>query len=160
MKKKKQATTVSNESSLVIFTNLMILLLAFFIVLVNLATTEEHKKHAALNSLFGSFGFHSGGLSAIGTKEGMDITMPDSPIYKEDIKVEALQNIAASNGLSSDVEIRRAPEKIVLTLGDRILFKKGSFTISRKSMKFLKEISEFLKDGQGLIEIRGYTDKT
>ena len=160
MKKKKQDTAVNNESSLVVFTNLMILLLAFFIVLVNLSTTEEHKKQAALNSLFGSFGFHSGGLSPVGSSEGMDITMPDAPIFKDDIKVETLQNIAAANGLSSDVEIRRAPEKIVLTLGDRILFKKGSFTISRKSMKFLKEISEFLKDGQGLIEIRGYTDKT
>ena len=159
MKKKKQDSATGNESSIVIFTNLMILLLAFFIVLVNLASTDQQKKHAALNSLFGSFGFHTGGLSAIGTQDGMDITMPDSPIYKEEIKVETLQNIAAANGLSSDIEIRRTPEKIVLTLGDRILFAKGSTAIPRESTKFLMEISKFLKDSEGLIEIRGYADK-
>ncbi len=159
MRKKKEEDATRTDSSVIIFTNLMILLLAFFIALVNLATTDQHKKMVALNSLFGSFGFHSGGMSAIGIRDGMDITMPDSPIYKEDIYVETLQNIATANGLSSDVEVSRVPEKIVLTLGDRVLFTKGSSTIPQESIKFLTEIATFLKDSEGIIEIRGYADE-
>lgn len=159
MKKKESEGAVKNNSSIIIFTNLMILLLAFFIVLVNLATTDNNKKHAALNSLFGSFGFHAGGMSPIGTSESKDITMPDSPMQKEDLYVETLQNIASVNGLGSEVEIRKEPEKVVLTLGDRILFAKGSSVIPGESTKFLMEVSRFLQDSEGLIELRGYADK-
>lgn len=158
-KKEKQESTVQNNSSVVIFTNLMILLLAFFIVLVNLATTDKNKKHAALNSLFGSFGFHAGGMSPIGASESKDITMPDAPIHEADLYVETLQNIASANGLGSEVEIRKEPEKVVLTLGNRIMFAKGSSVIPGGSTKFLMEISKFLKEGEGLIELRGYADK-
>jgi chemotaxis protein MotB len=159
MKRKKAEKAVKNDSSMVIFTNLMILLLAFFIVLVNLASTDQQKKHAALNSLFGSFGFHSGGLSAIGTSDSKDITVPDSPMNKEDVYAETLQDIALANGLDSDVEIRREPDRTVISFGDRIMFAKGSSVIPRESKKFLMEISKFLKEREGLIELRGYAEK-
>jgi chemotaxis protein MotB len=159
MKKKIEEQPAQSDSSTVIFTNLMILLLAFFIVLVTLASTDQRKKMAALNSLFGSFGLQAGGQSAIGDNNSMDITMPDSPINKEDVYIETLQNIASANGLRSDVEIRATPNKIVITLGERILFTKGHSTIPRENDEFLLEISKFLMDSKGLIELRGYADE-
>ncbi|MFC1534239.1 flagellar motor protein MotB [Thermodesulfobacteriota bacterium] len=141
------------------FTNLMILLLAFFIVLVNLAIIDQKRRRVALNSLFGSFGFHPGGRSAIGESSGSDITMADSPMVKGKIELEQLQNIAIANGLESEVDVKREPEKIVITLSDRVLFDKGSSVLPEKSTSFLSDLSYLLKESSGLIELRGYADQ-
>lgn len=144
---------------MITFTNLMILLLAFFIVLVNMSVTDQQKKRLALNSLLGSFGLLPGGQSPIGENSGSDITMPDAPLAKLNIDIERLQNIASTNGLDSDVDINREPEKIILSLNNSILFKKGGYKITGKSADYLMKISKILKEGPGLIELRGFVDQ-
>lgn len=160
IKKKKVTKEVDSNAWITTFTNLMILLLAFFIVLVNLAVVDNRKKQLALNSLFGSFGFHMGGQSPIGTSTGSDITMADSPMVEGEVNLEQLQNIAFANGLGSDVMISKEPEKTVIILSNKVLFNKGSYEIPHDGIRFLSDLSKFLKDGTGLIELRGYVDQT
>jgi chemotaxis protein MotB len=160
IKKKKKADEMDSNTWITTFTNLMILLLAFFIVLVNLGVVDKQKKQMALNSLFGSFGFHMGGQSAIGNDTDSDITMADSPMVKGEINIEQLQNIAISNGLESDVMISKEPEKTVIILNNRVLFEKGSYKIPEDGIQFLSDLSLFFKDGAGLIELRGYVDQS
>jgi len=109
---KKIEENINTSAWLVLFTNLMILLLAFFIVLVAMGNVDSKKKRLALNSLFGSFGFHPGGRSAIGKSSGTDITIAGPPLSKQDIDLEQLRNIAIANGFGSDAEIKMEIEKI------------------------------------------------
>ncbi len=160
MKKRKNAEESQISSGwMVTFTNLMILLLAFFIVLVNMSVPDSEKKRVALNSLLGSFGLLPGGQSPIGAESGADLTMPDAPLTKIDLDLEQLQNITFANGLDSDVNISREGEKIILSLNDRIFFEKGDHSLTGKSAEFLMEIGKIIKEGPGLIELRGYSDK-
>lgn len=159
MKKKKQESKLKSNAWITTFTNLMILLLAFFIVLVTLSTADQQRRRLGLNSLFGSFGFKTGGQAVIGSDAGGDITMGEAPIMEEEVELKKLQNVVFSNGLESDVEIRKEAEKMIITLGKRVLFAKGSSRVPQDSIKFLSDLSEILKDGPGLIELRGYADK-
>ncbi|MBW1912395.1 MAG: OmpA family protein [Deltaproteobacteria bacterium] len=142
------------------FTNLMILLLAFFIILVTMSVADKKKKHVAMNSVLGSFGFKPGGQAVIGSNSGSDITMGEAPIEQEDVDLEQLQNITFASGLESDVRIRREVGRIIITLSNRVLFDKGSSKIPQEGVRFLSDLSGVLKEGPGLIELRGYADYT
>jgi len=50
-------------------------------------------------------------------------------------------------------------QKIVITLSDRVLFDYGSSKIPQNRTEFLLDLSVVLKEGPGLIELRGYTDE-
>lgn len=158
---KRKNTEESNNSNgwMVTFTNLMILLLAFFIVLVNMSVPDNQKKRVALNSLLGSFGLLPGGQSPIGKDSGSDITMPDAPLTKLTLDLEQLQNIASTNGLDTDVNVSMEADKIVLSINNRILFEKNEHNITDRSADYLLGISKILREGPGLIELRGYVDK-
>jgi chemotaxis protein MotB len=158
LKREKKEAGGGTNTWMTTFTNLIILLLAFFIILVNMAVIDKGKRTLALNSLFGSFGIHPGGQDAIGKSTVSDVSMWDAPMVKEDIDMEKLQNIAVGNELQSDVEIRKEPEKIVIALSDQVLFDKGSSKITQDSMRFLSDLSDMLREGPGLIELRGYAD--
>ena len=140
------------------FTNLMILLLAFFIVLVTLGTIDQNKKQKAFASLLGSFGFKTGGQSILGSEDATDITMAGTPMVKGETAFENLNNITLANGLQSEIKIQKEAQRIIIAIDSRVLFNFRSNKIQQKSVKFLSELSDFLKNGQGLIELRGYTD--
>jgi chemotaxis protein MotB len=161
MPKRKTTSEEPNTSGwMTTFTNLMILLLAFFIVLVNMGSPDPKKKQAAMGSLFGSFGIKPGGQTVIGSLDGEDITVGEKPILRSDSDYSMLQNVVLANGLGSDVMIRAEAEKIVISLENKLLFDKKSSNISEKSLKFLAELSDALKDSTGFIELKGYTDHT
>ncbi|MFH1489003.1 MAG: OmpA family protein, partial [Pseudomonadota bacterium] len=66
-------------------------------------------------------------------------------------------NIALSNGLESDVKIGQEVDKKVITISDRVLFAYRTNTISKDGVRFLTPLSRILKQGSGLIQLRGYT---
>jgi len=158
IKRRKKESEINANAWMVTFTNLVILLLAFFIVLVNMASRDQTKVRKALNSLFGSFGLKEGGQSPIGPKSGSDITVGDAPMIKEEIDFSRLQNIAITNGIVSDMGIQRETEKIIIILGNKVLFEKGGSKIPKASFEFLNELSIVLKEAPGLVELRGYAD--
>lgn len=157
-KKRREKSEGDKNSWMVTFTNLVILLLAFFIVMVNMGVPDSTKKRQALNSLFGSFGFKPGGQAVIGSPSGTDITVSDAPMIKEDADLSKLQNIAVSNGLGSDMLLKKEAEKIVIILSNRVLFDKGSARMLEDGFGLLADLSHVLKLGPGLIELRGYAD--
>jgi chemotaxis protein MotB len=158
VKGKKAEEELNANAWMMTFTNLIILLLAFFIIMVTMSVRDERKKRLAWNSLTGSFGFKTGGLAVIGSRKGGDITINESPIMKQDLALTKLQNAAFSNGFGSDVKVTREAERIIIRFSNRVIFDRGSSTIPQKSTKFLAEMSAVLKDGPGLIELRGYAD--
>jgi chemotaxis protein MotB len=159
-KPKKSEPGINSNAWITTYTDLMTLLLTFFVLLLSLSIMDSRKQRIALNSLTGAFGFKSGAHSVIGTKEGLNITVGSAPITKEQVDFERLQNIAFKNGLEADVEIKREREKIILSLGHRVVFNHGSSEMKQDSFKFLSDLASVLRDVPGPVELRGYADQT
>jgi chemotaxis protein MotB len=140
------------------YTDLMTLLLTFFVLLLSISVIDSRRQRQALNSLVGAFGFKPGAHSVMGVEKGTNITVGAAPIAKEQADFERLRNISFKNGLESAVKIKHESERIILTLGNKIMFSQGSAAINPNYFKFLKEIAEVLKDAPGLLELRGYAD--
>jgi chemotaxis protein MotB len=132
-------------------------LLTFFVLLLSISVIERERQKVALNSLIGAFGLKPGAHSIVGKPKGVNITVGDSPMQKEDIQFEKLRNIAMKNGLESDVELSKEGEKIVLTIKNQVLFRDGSSRIDPARSQFLLDLANALKEGGSQIELRGYT---
>jgi chemotaxis protein MotB len=140
------------------YTDLMILLLTFFVLLLSLSVIDSRKQRLALNSLVGAFGFKPGANAVMGEDKGLNITAGAVPMTKEEIDFESLQNVILKNGLEFDVEIRREREKIIISLGNRVLFERDSFQIEPKKVGFLDELASVLRTVPNLVELRGYVE--
>lgn len=155
---KKEVSEQDTNAWITTFTNLIILMLAFFIVLTTMAVVDQRKRRMAMNSLLGSFGFKSGGQAVIGANTGSDITMGDAPLLEEEVELDKLRNITFANGMESNVNIKKELERIIIIFPNSVLFDKGSSKIPQRNVRFLSELSAVLKEGPGLIELRGYSD--
>jgi chemotaxis protein MotB len=140
------------------YTDLMTLLLTFFVLLLSMAVIDSRKQREALNSLVGAFGFKPGGQSPLGKERGLNITMESAPVAREQVTFELLENAAFKNGLERDVTIHREPERLVISLSDRVLFGYQSNEISSRGRQFLSELIPVLTEVPGKIELRGYAD--
>jgi chemotaxis protein MotB len=158
MAKKDEGLKADTNAWMTTYTDLCTLLLTFFVLLLSIATIDEKKRRVALNSLVGAFGFKPGAQSIIGEPEGMNITLGSAPMKKEEITFEKLQNVVVKNTLEKEVKVVKEADRIVLTLGKRLLFKEGSHEIGEKGKLFLAQLAPIFKGEEGpkLIELRGY----
>jgi len=129
----------------------------FFVLLLSISVIEKERQKIALNSLIGAFGLKPGAHAVVGKPKGVNVTVGDSPMQKEDIQFEKLRNVAMKNGLQSDVELSKEGERIVLTIKNRVLFEDGSSRIDSSRSPFLMDLANVLKEGGSQIELRGYT---
>ena len=158
--KKKFNYTLDTNAWMSTYTDLMTLLLTFFVLLLSLSTIDKKRKRLALNSLVGAFGFKPGGQSILGKPKGMNITTGSSPIVEESIQFERLRNVALKHGLESDLEMNRQLDRTVIALKNKVLFDYNSSVLLKKNTKFLSDLAAVLKEGNQLIEFRGYCDSS
>lgn len=158
--KKKINVTVDSNSWMSTYTDLMTLLLTFFVLLLSMSSRSKDKKHKALNSLVGAFGFKPGGMSVLGTPKGLDITTSSAPMVKEDIQFETLRNVALKTGLKSKLSISKQLDRTVIDLKNKVLFGENSATLKKESKAFLTDLAGILIHGPHLIELRGYVDSS
>jgi len=155
--KPKEETKTDTNAWMTTYTDLTTLLLTFFVLLLSIATIDDQNKRIALNSLVGAFGFKPGAHSIIGSAEGMNITLSTAPMKPEEITYEKLQNVVLKNTLEKDVTVRKEADRVVLTLGNRVLFQDGSSRIRDGGKAFLDELAPVLTGEEpGLVELRGY----
>ena len=155
-KSKKEEQAVDTNAWMTTYTDLMILLLTFFVLLLSMSTSTEKKRLEALNSLTGAFGFKQGGHAIIGSPKGVNITIGSSPMTKESIEFQNIQNIIAKNTMDPDVNVIREPERLVISLNNTILFDHGSSEINPARIGFLRDLGRCFKDSAHIIELRGY----
>ncbi len=158
IKKNNKREIPSTNTWMTTYTDLTTLLLTFFVLLLSIATVNEKNKRLALNSLVGAFGFKPGAQSIIGSPDGTNITLSSAPLKKEDITLEKLQNVVLKNALEEDVEVVKEADRVVLTLGNKLLFQESSSELRPGSADFLRELGRILaRDEPSLVELRGYT---
>ena len=154
-KEEKKADT---NAWMTTYTDLTTLLLTFFVLLLSIATIDDQNKRIALNSLIGAFGFKPGAHSIIGREDGMNITLGSAPLKPEDISYEKLQNVVLKNALENEVTVLKEADRIILTLGQKLLFDDGSNVIEERGKAFLGQLGPVLKHDQPrLVELRGFT---
>ncbi|MGD9162019.1 MAG: flagellar motor protein MotB [Desulfobacteraceae bacterium] len=159
-KKKKIIYTLDTNAWMSTYTDLMTLLLTFFVLLLSLSSIDKKRKRLALNSLVGAFGFKPGGQSILGKPKGVNITAVSSPLVEEDVQFERLRNVALKHGIQSDLTMNKQLERTVIVLKNKVLFKHNSSELEKESTGFLSEITEILKEGHQMIELRGYSDSS
>jgi chemotaxis protein MotB len=155
--KPKEETKADTNGWITTYTDLCTLLLTFFVLLLSISTIDEQNRRIALNSLVGAFGFKPGAHSIIGSPDGMNITLGTAPMKPEEIVYEKLQNVVLKNALEKEVTVKKEADRVVLTLGNRVLFQDGSSRIRERGKAFLNDLAPVLKgDEPRLIELRGY----
>lgn len=159
--KKSGGSKTDTNAWMTTYTDLTTLLLTFFVLLLSLATIDERKKRVALNSLVGAFGFKPGAHSIIGELDGMNITLGSAPMKKEEISYEKLQNVVIKNTLEKEVEVLKEADRIVLTMGNQVLFEDGSSRLEEKGRLFLAQLVPIIKtDDPKIVEMRGFAARS
>jgi chemotaxis protein MotB len=155
--KPKEEVKTDTNTWMTTYTDLTTLLLTFFVLLLSIATIDEQNKRIALNSLVGAFGFKPGAQSIIGSPDGMNITLGTPPMKPEEIAYEKLQNVVLKNTLEEEVTVQKEADRVVLSLGKRVLFQEGSSRIQERGKAFLNDLAPVLQGEEPrLIELRGY----
>ena len=156
--KKKINYTLDTNAWMSTYTDLMTLLLTFFVLLLSLSTVDKNRKRLALNSLVGAFGFKSGGQSILGSPKGLNITSNSAPLVKEEVQFERLRNVALKHGFKEELTVNKQLDRTVIALKNKVLFGHNSSELIKENSGLLSEITDILKEGHQLIELRGYCD--
>lgn len=69
-----------------------------------------------------------------------------------------IQQIISEAGLENQVSVTYEESGTIISLGDSLVFEKGSATINEKSKKILLDFSKVLKSTTNYIRIEGFTD--
>lgn len=69
-----------------------------------------------------------------------------------------IQQIISEAGLENQVSVTYEESGTIISLGDSLVFEKGSATVNEKSKKILLDFSKVLKDTTNYIRIEGFTD--
>ncbi|RJR42184.1 MAG: hypothetical protein C4576_16510 [Desulfobacteraceae bacterium] len=155
---KRDETQIDANRWMTTYTDLVTLLLTFFVLLLSLAIITEEKRIVALSSVTGAFGFKPGAHSIIGTPKGTNITVGEAPIQVEETDFEMMRNIELKNSLQTEMTVVKEEERIIISLGNRLLFEPGSSRIEPERFAFLTELKAVFKGSPSRIELRGYAD--
>ena len=159
-KKKKSSGEVSAGGWLTTFTDLMTLLLTFFVLLLSMSVMVEQKKQEALNSVLGAFGILKGGRATIGEEGGTDANEFSSPMQRsEEFDIRVLHNLSMKKDLEPEIEIVKEDNRIVITIGQRVMFLPGSTMLRTGIKDYLTQLCEFIRGTPSKIEIRGYAGR-
>lgn len=158
-KKKKTEEAPNTNSWIATYTDLMTLLLTFFVLLLSMSVRDNVRVRKALDSLTGAFGLLPGGRSPIGIKKGIDVRGPAPPMRpSKPINLEMLRQKMVRNNLSSDIQLLKQKQKLVIRIDQRVLFLPNSTILNPKIYDYLTTLAEYLKQSHGDIAVRGYTD--
>lgn len=148
------------DSFLTLITTLNMLLLAFFIVLNSIAVFDDTKKLNALNSLIGTMGVLSSGISPV--------LGPPSKTYPKFIEMAKLdegllellrrvEQFSMDQKMGKDVSIQYGKKGMLVRLTNRIMFDEGKAELKPAAKKMLDHVGELFVRMRGSINIIGHT---
>ena len=148
------------DSFLVLITTLNMLLLAFFIVLNSIAVRDQRKERKALDSLLGTLGILSSGVSPGTSTETK--TFPKSvemaPLNENLLEVlRRVEQFALDAKLQDDLSLQFGRKGVIVHLTNRVTFEEGKAVLRPSARKILSEIGLLFANTLGSINVAGYT---
>ena len=142
----------------IVYTGFVLILLCFFVMLTSFASFQESKISQFVRSFSNAVTVFTDGKAL---EKGKTIGDNDSAnLNKEDQLAklfERVNHLGKMNGLDQ-LNLRRTPKGVVMTLSEKMLFSSGSATLSKASYAMMAKIGEIVKAVNVPIEIEGHTD--
>ena len=147
-------------SFLILMTTLNMLLLAFFIVLNSIAVRDERKERKALDSLLGTLGILTSGVTP--GKSSVKKTYPKSaeiqPLDANLLEVlRRLEQFAHDAKMQSDLSLQFSKKGIIVQLTNRVTFVEGRAVLRPEARRLLAEIGVLFAGTLGSINVIGHT---
>jgi len=159
-KKKQEPEFLPNtESWMGTFADLVSLMLTFFILLVSMSTLDQ----TGLSDISSYFTKAVSVLNA-GDKTEMQMTNPfelQRLVTPRELMLAMRQNsrvMLAHSTLEHKVNAIILKDRLILRMGDAVLFKPGQAKLNPEHTKALKRLSRMLAASPGHIRIEGHTD--
>ena len=154
--KKKKMEEVSAPNLVQIMTvSLFIILLAFFILLNTIAVIDDQKKLAVLDSLLGSFGVLTGGISVV-KGSGGNMALPDMAQTSSHVDFSDL--MVGNEDVIKLITVKTDHRGTVLSIPADLLFQKKTSRMKPEGLKILDGLHGTLLKNEFPVEIIGHTD--
>lgn len=142
----------------IVYTGFVLILLCFFIMLTSFASFQESKITQFVRSFSNAVTVFKDGNAL---EDGKTIISNDAAMVEKDDPLarlfERVNQLGQSHGLS-ELEVRRTPKGVIMTLSEKMLFTSGSATLSSPSHSQLRKIASVIKWAGVPVEIEGHTD--
>ncbi len=154
--KKKKTEELSEPNLIQIMTvSLFIILLAFFILLNSIAVIDVQKKLAVMDSLLGSFGVLTGGISVVKGSAG-NMALPDMAQTSSHVDFSDL--MVGNEDVIKLITVKRDFRGTVLSIPADLLFEKKTSRMKPEGLKILDGLHGTLLRNEFPVEIIGHTD--
>ena len=154
--KKKKMEELSAPNLVQIMTvSLFVILLAFFILLNSIAVIDDQKKLAVLDSLLGSFGVLTGGISVVKGNVG-NMSLPD--MAKTSSHVDFSDLMVGNEDVIKLITVKKDHRGTVLSIPADLIFEKKTSRMKPEGLKILDGLHGTLLKNEFPVEIIGHTD--
>lgn len=141
-----------------VYTGFVLILLCFFIMLTSFASFQESKVTQFVRSFSNAVTVFKDGNAL---EQGETIISNDAAMVDKDDPLarlfEKVNQLGRDNGLNN-IDVRRTPKGVTMTLSEKMLFTSGSATLSASSYSLLGKIASIIKSVGVPVEIEGHTD--
>lgn len=147
-------------SFLILITTLNMLLLAFFIVLNSIAVRDDRKERKALDSLIGTLGILSSGISPGKSEETTTYPKSVEMARLEESLLEILRRVerfAIEAHMEEDISLQYGKKGVIVHLTNRVTFEQGKAVLRPAARKLLGDIGLLFSRTLGSINVIGHT---
>jgi chemotaxis protein MotB len=141
-----------------VYTGFVLILLCFFIMLTSFASFQKSRITQFVRSFSHAVTVFKDGDAL---EKGQTIISNDAAMVDKDDPLarlfEKVNRMGRENGLDN-VDVRRTPRGVIMTLSEKMLFASGSATLSASSYILLRRIAAIIKSVGVAVEIEGHTD--
>jgi chemotaxis protein MotB len=141
-----------------VYTGFVLILLCFFIMLTSFASFQKSRITQFVRSFSHAVTVFKDGDAL---EKGQTIISNDAAMVDKDDPLarlfEKVNRMGRENGLDN-VDVRRTPRGVIMTLSEKMLFASGSATLSASSYILLHRIAAIINSVGVAVEIEGHTD--
>ncbi len=141
-----------------VYTGFVLILLCFFIMLTSFASFQESRITRFVRSFSNAVTVFQDGNAL---EKGQTIISNDAAMVDKDDPLarlfEKVNQLGREKGLDN-IDVRRTPRGVIMTLSEKMLFASGSAALSVASYPLLRRIAAIIKSVGVPVEIEGHTD--
>jgi chemotaxis protein MotB len=148
---------------MVLYTSMVLIILTFFIMITTKANFDETKYGKAVESVSRTFGFFSGGVSAIGGESGIPV---DGPSFRDgvpivppqDREMNQIRQLLNPGLIDGDVRIVRNQGQRIISVSSGMVFEGDSVELTPESRELLLAFCRIMRNSDIPVTIEGHTD--